>query len=189
MRRWFAVYAAYIRLQLLVSLEYRVDLLLGLIGISALNVVDVALIGVILSRFEFIGGWSFWEIAFLTFFYLLVLGIENLFAVHILDIEDYIRSGTFDRFLVRPIPPLLQLLGQDLNMRYLDHLILGGVGIGIAYVQLGLQWSTSLSCCSPVQCCLARSCSRYVVSPSGRYAAPPLSSQRWRSRRRYSTIR
>ena len=141
MRRFLHIYKAYIILNWKINMEYRVDMLLGLFGISILNVVDIALIGIILNRFESIGGWTVWEIVFLTFFYVLVLGIENMFAVHLLDIENYIRMGTFDRFLIRPVPPLLQLLGQELTLRYLDHLILGGIGIGVAYMNLGLSWT------------------------------------------------
>lgn len=135
------IYKAYLKINWLVNLEYRLNVITGLAGIATLNLVDIALIGFVLSRFEAIGGWSFWEIVFLTFFYILVLGFENMFAVHILYLENHIRDGTFDRFLVRPVPPLVQLLGQQLTLRYVDHLVLGGIGIGLTYVNLDLHWS------------------------------------------------
>jgi len=143
MLRVWRIYKAYIRINWLVNLEYRINALLGLVGVTTLNLVDIALIGFVLSRFETIAGWSFWEIVFLTFFYIIVLGLENIFAVHLLDLEEHIRSGTFDRFLLRPVSPLLQLLGQELTVRYVDHLILGSIGIYLAYVNLGLHWSWS----------------------------------------------
>ena len=137
------LYWSYMKTQVLINLEYRVNLLFGVLGVAILNVVDIALIGLILARFGHIGGWTFWEIVFLAFFYLLVLGIENMFAVQLLDIEDYIRDGRFDRFLVRPVPALVQVLFQELNLRYIDHLILGTVGMSLAYSQLGLQWGVA----------------------------------------------
>lgn len=141
MRRLWCIYKAYLRINWLVNLEYRLNVLMGLAGVATLNLVDIALIGFVLSRFEAIGGWSFWEIVFLTFFYILVLGLENMFALQLLYLEEHIRGGTFDRFLIRPIPPLLQLLGQKLTLRYVDHLVLGSIGIGLAYLNLNLHWS------------------------------------------------
>lgn len=141
MFRLWRIYIAHLKINWQAGLQYRMNVIVGLAGIGVLNFVDVALIGFVLSRFQTIGGWSFWEIAFLTFFYLLVLGFENMFAVHLLHIEHYIRLGTFDQFLVRPVPHLLQLLGRNLTIRYLDHLILGVIGLRLSYVNLGLHWS------------------------------------------------
>lgn len=107
----------------------------------ALNVVDLLLLGFLLQRFQAVAGWTIWEIIFLFNFYLAAMGLQNVFTLHMGQIESYIQDGTFDQFLTRPVPPLVQLLGREINHKYLTELMTGIAGITLAYVKLGLNWS------------------------------------------------
>jgi ABC-2 type transport system permease protein len=110
-------------------------------SIAVLNVVDLLLLGVLLERFNALGGWSLWEIVFLYSFFLIALGIQNTFTSHLLELEDMVRDGTLDMMLVRPVPPLIQLLGRDIRFNRLPDLVLGCIGVAIASERLGLVWT------------------------------------------------
>nr|WP_240927356.1 ABC-2 family transporter protein [Paenibacillus thiaminolyticus] len=122
-------------------IEYKLDFITGVIGVLILNVTDLLLIGILLSNFHSIGGWSVWQIVFLYSFYLAAMGLQNIFTLHLNEIENYVQDGTFDQFLVRPIPPFLQLIAKEINHKNFNHLIIGIIGLVISYQQLNLNWS------------------------------------------------
>ncbi len=131
--RGLSLYGHYLLLGFRSQAEYRVDLALMIFGVTVLNAVDVALLAVILTRFPALGGWSFWEVAFLYCLYLAALGLENTFLLHLVDIDELIRDGTLDHMLLRPRPVLLQMLAKDISPRDLAQV---GLGLGGAWYSL-----------------------------------------------------
>ncbi len=65
---------------------------------------------VVLTRFEAIGGWTLGEIAFLYGLRLIVHAVAGVLAGPFFGLEWQVRSGEFDRYLVRPVSPLLQFM-------------------------------------------------------------------------------
>ncbi len=124
--------------------QYGVDFAIGAFGVVLLNLVDLVLLGVLLQQFTAIGGWTIWEIVFLYSFYLAAMGLQNIFSVHLGAIETYVQDGTLDQILVRPVPPLIQLLGREVSHANVTHLVMGLGGVGLAYSRLGLHWSPGL---------------------------------------------
>ena len=134
-------YWLFVRLGVKTQTEYNADFLIGLVSIALLNAVDLLLLGVLLGRFNALGGWSLWQIVFLYSFFLVALGIQNTFTSHLLELEDLVRDGTLDMMLVRPASPLVQLLGRDVRFNQLPDLALGCIGIVVASVHLHLVWT------------------------------------------------
>ena len=60
-----ALYFRLIRVAMQARLQYRADFLTGIAGVIVLNVVNVALISILLSRFRHLNGWTLWEMVFL----------------------------------------------------------------------------------------------------------------------------
>jgi ABC-2 type transport system permease protein len=121
---------------------YGFDSFLLLFAVVFLNVVDLALLGVLFHTFRSLGGWTFWQIVLLYSVYLAAMGIQNLFTLHLNRIEDYVRDGTLDQMLLRPAPPFIQMLGREFHLRnVIHHLGTGVVGIVIATVNLHFTWT------------------------------------------------
>src|SRR6476660_1644058 len=90
------------------GLGYRTDfVLMTLMGLVRQGV-GFALIWVILARFETLAGWTLGEVTFLYGMRLTMLALCGLATGNIWSIQDFARLGEFDRFLVRPVRPLLQ---------------------------------------------------------------------------------
>jgi ABC-2 type transport system permease protein len=78
---------------------------------------------VVLSRYENISGWLFPEIAFL-YGLRLMAHVVYLLPLQNLDEFDYmVRSGTFDRYLVRPHNPLIQVLTSRFSVNCLGDVV------------------------------------------------------------------
>ncbi len=116
------------------ALEYRADfLLMTLMGLVRQGV-GIALMWVILERFETIAGWTLGEVAFLYGMRLTALALCGL-GGDIWALQSLVRRGEFDRFLVRPVRPLLQLLTRHVPLSAFGDL-LGGVALLVAATRL-----------------------------------------------------
>jgi ABC-2 type transport system permease protein len=120
---------------------YRADILLWALGIVVINLVDLALLGVLLRTFTTLGGWSIWEIVYLYCAFLAALGLQQLFTWRFIFIQEYVQEGTLDPLLLRPSPPLLQIAGSELAYKDLAHIGLGLAGIAVAAARIGLPWT------------------------------------------------
>jgi ABC-2 type transport system permease protein len=122
-------------------MHFRLDFFTGVIGVILMNVINLALIGLILSRFDHLNGWLLWEIVFLYSLWILGHSVYSLLFWHIADLEDYIIDGTFDQFMVRPVSVFLQFIAREVNYVGVADLAVGIAGISLALTNLGLNWA------------------------------------------------
>lgn len=140
-RRNIRLYGRLVRLGFRSDTSYRLDFWLLVLAVIVLNLVDLLLLGVLLTTFHALGGWNIWQIVFLYCLYLTAMGLQNLFTVHLGNIEDFVQDGTLDQMLVRPVSPLVQLIGKEISYKDVTHIALGISGMAAASTALRLTWS------------------------------------------------
>lgn len=136
------VYFKLISISFQSRMQFQGDFFVGVVAVLVLNAVNLGSIGVILSRFENLSGWTIWEIVFLYSFWVLGHSIFSLLFWHLEDLEFYLIEGTFDQFLIRPISPFLQFLGREINYPGVADVIVGLAGMVLALQHLRPQWSS-----------------------------------------------
>jgi ABC-2 type transport system permease protein len=123
------------------QLQYRANFIMMIMMGFVVQSTGFAFIWVVLTRFESVAGWSLGEVAFLYGLRLVMHAIAGLFSAPVWDLEWKVRQGDFDRYLVRPLPPLLQLICEFFGASAFGDL-LGGLAMLIAAQFLvGIQWS------------------------------------------------
>ena len=135
------LYFRLIRVAMQSRLQYRADFLTGIIGVIVMNVVTVSLIGILVSRFRHLNGWTLWEMVFLYCLWILGHSVYSLFFWHIRALEDYLVEGTFDQFLLRPASPFVLFLGREIQYLGVADAAFGITGFSLAYTNLDLQWT------------------------------------------------
>jgi len=119
------------------QMQYKVSFLLNVVGQFSATAIEIAGVWALFSRFGSLEFWSFEEVC-------LFYGVVNV-AFAIADGlatgfdrfgSDYIRTGNFDRVLVRPRGIVLQLLGHELALRRVGRLLQGLLVLGWAMHQL-----------------------------------------------------
>ncbi len=113
------------------GMEYRADFVLETLFGLIREATGFALIWVILARFENLAGWTLGEVAFLYGLRVTTHGLVGLATGNIWRLEYSVREGEFDRYLVRPAPPLLQLLTERVPLSAFGEL-LGGPALFLA---------------------------------------------------------
>ena len=123
------------------ALQYRTDTFIVIVMALAFQCTGFAFAWVLLSRFESLAGWTLGQIAFLYGLRLIVHAVAGVLTGPFFVLQDQVRSGEFDRYLIRPLSPLLQFMTQRVEISIFGDL-LGGVAIFIAANQwTGLAWT------------------------------------------------
>jgi len=138
MRHHARLYLAFAAQRLKVILEYRLNLLIGAVSMLLIHAAGVAGVWVVLRHVGTLAGWRFEELLLGYGLLATARSLEHTFADNLWTIGNYLRQGSFDRFLVRPIDPLFHLLADRLNPDGLGTAAAGLAATGYAWGRLGI---------------------------------------------------
>ena len=133
----------YARLQLIhlrTSLEYEADFWIGIVGVALTHGSGFVFIWAIFQRVPAVDGWSLWQIAFLYALSVIPRGLVELLCDGQWTLRRMVNRGEFDRLLVRPISPALQVITQISSIHGLGSVLLGGTILLRAISELDLAW-------------------------------------------------
>ena len=117
--------AAYIRGQM----EYRFNFVVLVVMGLVYQLTGFVFVWVLIARFDNLGGWTLGEIAFLYGLRLLVHALRGICFGNVgREMEWLVRRGEFDRMLVRPMSPLVQVAVKQIPINDFGNLI-GGLGV------------------------------------------------------------
>jgi len=136
------LYLRYVRTSLRGQMQYRGSFLLTSFGAFVATGVDFIAVWALFARFRQIVGWEFGEVAL---FYA-VIGVSFALADGLtrgFDIfgELFVKTGEFDRLLVRPRSTVLQLLGYEVRATRIGRLGQALVVWGVATRLTSITWS------------------------------------------------
>ncbi len=107
-------------------MEYRLDFILRVTMGVVWNLTSLIFIWAVLARFKNMAGWSQEEVFFIYTLRLLAHGGYCLLFHNVQVLSRAVRWGDFDRVLLRPLNPLLQLITWEY-----DPAGIGDVGLGL----------------------------------------------------------
>jgi ABC-2 type transport system permease protein len=136
------VFGQYAGLSVRAQLQYRAAFLVAAAGQFLSSGVEFCGMWALFDRFGHLQGWRFAEVAF---FYAVVnctFAIADALSSGF-DLFDkfYVKTGEFDRLLLRPRSPILQLAGHELALRRVGRLAQGLIVLIWASVTLELDWT------------------------------------------------
>ncbi|HEX7973559.1 MAG TPA: ABC-2 family transporter protein [Anaerolineales bacterium] len=142
MTRYFSLYWYFLLQRFKILMEYRVNFIIGAASTIFLQAAGLLAIWVVMSQIPSLNGWSFNEVLLVYGLITLAKSINHMFADNLWTIGwQYIRSGGFDRFLVRPIDPLFHLLADRFCHDGLGNFLVGSALVVRASASLGIHWT------------------------------------------------
>jgi ABC-2 type transport system permease protein len=142
MRRYLRLYGLFLLQHFKRLLEYRANFIIGASSTIFMQLAGLLTIWVVMSRVPTLNGWGFDEVLLIYGLITLAKSINHMFADNLWTVgRDYIRSGQFDRFLVRPINPLFHLLADRFCHDGVGNFLVGGALVIKASAALGLVWN------------------------------------------------
>ncbi len=142
MRRYLLLYWAFLRQRFKTLLEYRANFLIGASSTIFLQTAGLLTIWVVMSQIPDLNGWSLDELLLIYGLLMLAKSLNHMFADNLWTLgQVYIRTGGFDRFLVRPINPLFHLLADRFNHEGIGYFLIGAALVINSSVALGIDWT------------------------------------------------
>lgn len=142
--RFLRLYKTFVKQQIKRLMEYRVDFLTGATSFLVDQIINLVFIGIIFSQIPHLKGFAYFEIIFIYGFSLVPRGLDHLFTDNLWKVSWFIvRKGDFDKYLTKPINPLVHIIMEDLAFDALGELLTGIVLMIIASVKLGIDYTVS----------------------------------------------
>ncbi len=138
-----AAYLQYWRINVLTMLEYRANFLMWFAFSIVYHGVALGALYVTMREFPSMNGWSFRDMFFLYALWMTGHELHNTLFFNVVSVPDYVREGRFDRFLVRPLDTLFQVLTVP-SQTMPDSLILAAITLAFATSVAGLHVDSAL---------------------------------------------
>ena len=129
-----SLYLSFLKISLKEILIYRIDCIAGIFSQLVVQAVSLIFIFIVFQNTENIVGWSFEQILLLYGVTRISIGISGYCFDELFDIGPrYIRSGEFDKILLRPVHPLISIIGASREFLSIADFF---IGLGITMYML-----------------------------------------------------
>jgi ABC-2 type transport system permease protein len=131
-------YATLVRSRIRAQVSYRSSFAVNLVNAFALGLLEFAEIYVLLANAPTLGGLTFTQAALVFALANLGFSLADLVFGQIDQMPQYIREGTLEAFLVRPLPVLAQLVTADFQLRRAGRSVFSLLVLAVVLVRLDL---------------------------------------------------
>lgn len=140
--RYISIYKAFLKQYLKTLMEYKADFLIGMMSFLLVQSSNIIFMSLIFARIPDLNGWTYYEVLFIYGFSQLPRGLDHLFTDNLwLVSNSYVRTGEFDKYLLRPINPLFHIISERFQPDAFGEIVVGVVITTFAYINLGLHFT------------------------------------------------
>ena len=127
-RRYIRLYRVLIAQFFKTIVQSKVDFLLGLFGFFFTEITGILFLYLVFEQIPDLQGWTLEQLIFIYGFAQIPRGIDHLFTDNIWMISwRMIISGDFDRYMLRPMNLLFQVISEKLQPDALGELLIGTI--------------------------------------------------------------
>jgi len=131
-------------------MEYKISFIFLFFALIVYYLAQLGVIVVVLTKFGDIAGWSLGEMAFLYGLMVFSQGVTTILFGSLNDFEGQVINGDFDRLLVRPLSPLVQILASKFEISSLAHFLIGSTALYLGSRSSGVEWTALKALYLPV---------------------------------------
>ena len=135
------LYGRYIGISFRSQMQYRASFIMLSVGHGVMTGLEFLGIWVLFDRFTALDTWSLPEVAFFYGLINIAFALCDAFSRGFDLFASTVKSGDFDRLLLRPRSTALQLAGQELTLKRIGRLTQGLVVLLWASHALDLTWT------------------------------------------------
>ena len=135
------VYRRFLAVSLRAQMQYKASFLMQLGARLIITTGEFMAILVLFDRFDSLIGWNVYQVAFIYGIVNISFAVADAMTTGFDLFGDMVKTGDFDRILIRPRSTALQLAGQELTLRRISRLTPGLVALTWAAMNLDLNWT------------------------------------------------
>jgi ABC-2 type transport system permease protein len=126
-----AIYRRLVGARVRSELQYRTSFVASVLAQSILTFLDCVVILALFTRVPALGGWDRGQVLVLYASSVLSFGLADVLVAPVEQTALYVRLGTFDRLLIRPVSVLGQILGYEFALRRIGRLVQSGIVLAV----------------------------------------------------------
>lgn len=137
-----ALYGRLVSQSIRATLQYRLSFLLMAFGYFVTSGVEALGVWALFDRFGMLGQWTLGQVALLYGIVNVAFPISEAMARGF-DVfgDQFVKTGNFDRVLLRPRSSVLQLAGHEFQIHRIGRLLQGLIVLGLAIWMLPIDWN------------------------------------------------
>lgn len=120
---------------------FRADFLILMISSALTQLLGIMFLWVVYQRIPEINGWNFWEIAFVYAMVYFTEGFTSFFFEGCWTIGLLVNKGELDRMLIRPLPPIFQILTSKIGINGISNIVIGGIILIQSLRHVSIHWT------------------------------------------------
>lgn len=131
----------YFQMTLKTNFQYKFDRFMTTFAVFIRESANVAVILLMLYQVKEVKGWDLYELLFLYSFLFLSYSVFVFFFTGIRDFEEVIYSGQLDRYMVRPVGVMFQVIASKVDYTAaIGHGVIGVLLFATTANKLGISW-------------------------------------------------
>lgn len=139
LRRGWDIFKAYFSVSFKELEIYDKDFIFGVVAMIIEYIVGILSIFFIFDYIDLLNGWSLSEMLFLYGLNLIGYSLWSSFFINTITLPYYIQRGEFDRLLLRPIAPIIQVMLDGFNDDSWGELLTGLIVFAISWITLDIS--------------------------------------------------
>jgi ABC-2 type transport system permease protein len=141
LQRYAKLYWVFVKLRFKIWMEYRIDFFIGILSVLFIQGSTILFVSMLFGQIGDLDGWGYYEVLFVFGVAICGRSIHHIFFDNLWVFGwGYIRSGEFDRLLIRPINPLFHLIADRVQQDGIGQLIVGIIVLNMAAGEIGVIW-------------------------------------------------
>lgn len=142
MKKYLRLYPYYVSRSIKARLAYRFDAFIGILGFLLENALIFSTMYLTISAIPSLNGWDINMMGFLYGFYLIPKSLDHILSDQVWQLANGgITRGILDKYLVKPINPLFQLVVEMIQLEGIGELILGIVFLALFTPLVTVEWT------------------------------------------------
>lgn len=103
--------------------QYRASFFMFLTAQASITALEFAAILILLDVVPNLGGWTAREVGFLYGLATVPFALSDVVVSPVERLSQHVRDGSLDRFLLRPVPSLVQICANEFELRRIGKLL------------------------------------------------------------------
>lgn len=141
LKKYARLYKSFTIQYLKILMQSKTNFFIGMLGMFCLQASGIAFIYMIFQSIPNLNGWSMYELVFIYGFAQLPRGLDHLITDFIwIFSQNVIVRGDFDRYLLRPVNPLFQLIVERFQPDGLGEIVIGIILVAVSGSRLHMKF-------------------------------------------------
>ena len=135
------LYKKYVKMHIKTNMQYKANLFMMSVASCFISVGEILAVYLLFKNFNSVGEWGFYESALMFGIITSTFALTECFARGFDEFPQLIKSGSLDRFMVRPVNLIYQIFGSKIEFSKLLRSIFGFAIMIIALCNLNISWT------------------------------------------------